>query len=72
MFGAPLQIPNGQVCGVGGDVAFEDVFVLEALLLQILSYGYWAAVSISNGLNLGRGSVCVFMDSLSDPPAQYR
>ena len=26
MFGAPLHIPNGQVCGLGGDVAFEDVF----------------------------------------------
>ncbi len=26
MFGTPLQIPNGQVCGMGGDVAFEDVF----------------------------------------------
>ncbi len=26
MFGAPLQIPNGQVCSVGWDVTFEDVF----------------------------------------------
>ncbi len=26
MFGAPLQIPNGQVCDIGGDVAFEDIF----------------------------------------------
>ncbi len=26
MFGALLQIPNWQVCGVGGDEAFEDVF----------------------------------------------
>ncbi|KAF4107126.1 hypothetical protein G5714_011490 [Onychostoma macrolepis] len=38
----------------------------------MLSYGYWAAVSISKGLNLGRGSACVFTDSLSDPPAQCR
>ncbi|MCJ8747186.1 hypothetical protein PDJAM_G00150500 [Pangasius djambal] len=34
------------------------------------SYGYWAAVSISKGLSLGRGSACVFTDSPSDPPAQ--
>ncbi len=29
-------------------------------------------VSISKGLNLGRGSACVFTDSPSDPPAQCR
>ncbi|RXN15385.1 interleukin-17 receptor B-like protein [Labeo rohita] len=38
----------------------------------MLSYGYWAAVSIRKGLDLGRELVCVFMDSPSDSPAQYR
>ncbi len=46
--------------------------VLEALVSQMPSYDYWAAVSISKGLNLGRGSACVFTDSPSDPPAQSR
>ncbi|CAB1439169.1 unnamed protein product [Pleuronectes platessa] len=36
------------------------------------SDGYWAAVSTSNGLNLGRGSSRVLTDSHSDPPAQRR
>ncbi|CAB1414368.1 unnamed protein product [Pleuronectes platessa] len=36
------------------------------------SDGYWAAVSTSNGLNLGRGSSRVLTDSHSDPPAQCR
>ncbi|XP_038160303.1 E3 SUMO-protein ligase ZBED1-like [Cyprinodon tularosa] len=33
------------------------------------SDGYWAAVSTSNGLNLGRGSSCVLTFSQSDPAA---
>ncbi|CAB1433984.1 unnamed protein product [Pleuronectes platessa] len=36
------------------------------------SDGYWAAVSTSNGLNLGRGSSRVLTDSHSEPPAQRR
>ncbi len=72
MFGAPLQIPNRQVCGWEETWPFKTVFVLEALLLQMPSYGYWLAVSISKGLNLGRGSACVFTDSPLDPPAQCR
>uniref|UniRef100_A0A8C9Y7Y3 Rab3 GTPase-activating protein catalytic subunit n=1 Tax=Sander lucioperca TaxID=283035 RepID=A0A8C9Y7Y3_SANLU len=36
------------------------------------SYGYWATVSTSKGLNLGRGSTCVFTDNPSDPAAQCR
>ncbi|KAL0174411.1 hypothetical protein M9458_030379, partial [Cirrhinus mrigala] len=46
----------------------KTFLVPEALLSQMPSYGYLAAVSISKGLNLGRGLVCVFMDSPSDPP----
>lgn len=45
MFGAPLQSPNEQVCGMGGD-------------MQVPCFGYWAAVSIIKGLNWGRGSAC--------------
>ena len=56
MFG-PLQSPNGQVFGMGGDVVIEDVFCSLSPSLTP-SYGYWAAVSISKGLNLGRGSAC--------------
>ncbi|MCJ8747753.1 hypothetical protein PDJAM_G00157060 [Pangasius djambal] len=52
----------------------EDMTPSESTGLDRLmqSYGYWAAVSIGKGLNLGRGSACVFMDSPSDPPAQCR
>ena len=46
-------------------------FVLKALLSQVPSDGYWAAVGTSNGLNLGRGSSRVLEDSQSDPPAHF-
>ncbi|CAB1425452.1 unnamed protein product [Pleuronectes platessa] len=45
---------------------------LSALPSQMPSDGYWAAVSTSNGLNLGRGSSRVLTDSHSDPLAQRR
>lgn len=37
--------------------------VFETLPSQMLSEGYWAAVSASNGLNLGRGSSRVLTNS---------
>ncbi|KAK3559898.1 hypothetical protein QTP86_026170 [Hemibagrus guttatus] len=48
----------------------DSKLVLAFIDPEMLFYGYWAAVSISKGLNLGRGPACVFTDSLSDPPAQ--
>ncbi|KAK3545462.1 hypothetical protein QTP70_007689 [Hemibagrus guttatus] len=44
--------------------------ILASVKEQMPCYGYWAVVSISKSLNLGRGSACVFTDSPSDPPAQ--
>ncbi|XP_026995921.1 glutaminyl-peptide cyclotransferase isoform X3 [Tachysurus fulvidraco] len=41
----------------------DPLMVPPSLFSKMPSHGYWAAVSISNGLNLGRGSACVFTDS---------
>lgn len=38
-----IASPNGQLCGMGGGKGFISI-VLFAILLQMLSYGYWAVV----------------------------
>ncbi|KAG2470167.1 MBOA5 acyltransferase, partial [Polypterus senegalus] len=50
--------------------SLNTFFVFEALQSQMPSDGYGAAVSTSNGLNLGRGSSSVLTDIQLDPPAQ--
>ncbi|KAG2471099.1 VGLL4 protein, partial [Polypterus senegalus] len=61
---------------MSSSVAFKEMrslktfFVFEALPSQMPSDGYGAAVSTSNGLNLGQGSSSVLTDSQLDPPAQ--
>lgn len=66
---AHLQSPNGQFCGIDGNVAFEDT-VFEVFLLQILSDQYWETIRTSDGLNLGQGSSHVLADSPLDGIAQ--
>lgn len=46
--------------------------VLQVLLSQMSSCGYWPAVSISKGFHLGWISACIFTHSLSHPPAHRR
>lgn len=72
MFGAPLKVRMGMFVVWEETWSLKTFSVLLALLLQMASHGYRAAVSISKGHNLGRGSACVFMDSWLDPPAQHR
>lgn len=64
--------PMAQFSGVGRNAAFEDFFFSFKAFLSVLPDGYWAAVSTSNGLNLGRGSSSILTDSPSGPPAQCR
>ncbi|CAB1424892.1 unnamed protein product [Pleuronectes platessa] len=60
--------PLCRVENISGGISLEAIRTIK-----MPSDGYWAAVSTSNGLNLGRGSTrIVLTDSHSDPPAQRR